>query len=425
MNLLQFGSRGPLVELLQLALTRAGYETGGVDGVFGAQTKAAVTAFQRAKGLAPDGVAGPLTHRALLPWYTGFLLHRVRAGDTFWKIARAHGTSVAAIARANPGAEAENLRIGADLVVPLDFPVVPRTVSFGSAALEYSLRGLAARYPFLTLFEYGKSVMGKPLYALRFGRGTTRVMYNAAHHANEWITSPLLLRFAETLAAAYSAGDGVYGYSAESLLSAVTLTLAPMVNPDGVDLAIGALTEGPYYEAAKRWAADYPAIPFPAGWKANLQGVDPNLQYPAGWDRAREIKFAQGYTSPGPRDYVGEAPLAAPESRALYELTRDTDPALTISYHTQGAAIYWKYLDIEPEGAEAIGRRFAQASGYVLADAPYESGFAGYKDWFVDAFRRPGYTVEAGRGENPLPISQLGEIYRENLGILTLGMALA
>ena len=87
--------------------------------------------------------------------------------------------------------------------------------------------------------------------------------------------------------------------------------------------------------------------------------------------------------------------------------------------------IYWKYLDIEPEGAEAIGRRFAAASGYALADTPYESGFAGFKDWFIEAFGRPGFTVEAGRGENPLPVGEFGEIWRENLGIMTRGMALA
>ena len=425
MKLLKTGSRGPLVELLQTALSRAGYDPGKIDGVFGARTREAVIAFQNAGGLAADGVVGPLTHQALLPYYTGFLLHRVRAGDTLWRIARAHGTTVRAIALANPGTDAQNLQIGADLVVPLAFPVVPTGVSFGTTALGYSLRGLAARYPFLTLSEYGKSVMGKPLYALRFGRGDTQLLYNAAHHANEWITCPLLLRFVETLCAAYAAGDGVYGYGAQALHDAVTLTVAPMVNPDGVDLVVGELTEGPHFEAAKRWAADYPDVPFPDGWKANLQGIDPNLQYPAGWDKAREIKFAQGYTLPGPRDYVGPAPLAAPESRALLELAQSLSPALTLSYHTQGETIYWKYLDVEPEGAEEIGRRFARASGYTLADAPYESGYAGFKDWFIETYDRPGYTVEAGKGENPLPVSQLGEIYRKNLGILTLGMALA
>ena len=36
-------------------------------------------------------------------------------------------------------------------------------------------------------------------------------------------------------------------------------------------------------------------------------------------------------------------------------------------------------------------------------------------------FNRPGYTIEAGRGTNPLPISQFDKIYADNLGILVYG----
>ena len=55
------GSRGPPVFELQLLLISKGFDAGRVDGVFGAKTKAAVVAFQRAKGLAADGVVGPKT----------------------------------------------------------------------------------------------------------------------------------------------------------------------------------------------------------------------------------------------------------------------------------------------------------------------------------------------------------------------------
>ena len=42
---------------------------------------------------------------------------------------------------------------------------------------------------------------------------------------------------------------------------------------------------------------------------------------------------------------------------------------------------------------------------------------AGYKDWFIQEFRKPGFTIELGLGVNPLPISQFDEIYSESLGI--------
>jgi g-D-glutamyl-meso-diaminopimelate peptidase len=195
--------------------------------------------------------------------------------------------------------------------------------------------------------------------------------------------------------------------------------MIPMVDPDGVDLVTGAIEPGELeYEAARRLSDNYPAIPFPDGWKANLLGTDLNLNYPAGWLQARETKFSQGFTRPGPRDYVGRAPLNQRETRALADYTEVIDPELVLAYHSQGQVIYWQFEDYEIPGAEELGQRFAEVSGYALADTPFESAFAGYKDWFIQQFRKPGYTIEVGMGENPLPLSQFDEIYRDNLGIL-------
>jgi g-D-glutamyl-meso-diaminopimelate peptidase len=254
---------------------------------------------------------------------------------------------------------------------------------------------------------------------MTIGSGERKVLFTAAHHANEWITAYVLLRFAEELAAAISSGGTLYGIPASTLAN-TEITLVPLVDPDGVDLVTGAIAPGSVeYELARILGDNYPDIPFPDGWKANLMGVDLNLQYPAGWLRAREIKFSQGFTRPGPRDYVGRAPLNQLESRALAELTEEIDPDLVLAYHTQGKVIYWQFDDIEVPGAEALANDFARTSGYGLEEVPMESAFAGYKDWFIQYFRRPGFTIEVGEGENPLPLSQFEEIYRDNLGILT------
>lgn len=109
---------------------------------------------------------------------------------------------------------------------------------------------------------------------------------------------------------------------------------------------------------------------------------------------------------------------------AIYNFTLSHDFRLVLSYHTQGQEIYWQFQDFTPPNSLAIGEQFADASGYTLSETPYNSSFAGYKDWFIQTYNRPGYTIEAGIGENPLPISQFDEIYQDNLGILVLGAIL-
>ncbi|MCD7860188.1 MAG: M14 family metallocarboxypeptidase [Firmicutes bacterium] len=299
--------------------------------------------------------------------------------------------------------------------MPIVQTELPTTAEICVAEIEK----LTEAYPFCRSEELAVTAFGRPIRTLVIGSGARKVLYSASHHANEWITTPLLLKFCEELAEAIASGGELGGVSGAAVNEAATIYMVPMVNPDGVDLVTGAIEPGSLqYEAAATLAERYPSIPFPEGWKANLLGVDLNLNYPAGWLQAREIKFEQGYTRPGPRDYVGRSPLSQAETRALAGYTEAVDPALVLAYHTQGREIYWQYADMEVPGAQALGEQFAALSGYRLAEVPYESSFAGYKDWFIRFFGRPGYTIEAGAGTNPLPLEQFTEIYRDNLPIL-------
>lgn len=388
--------------ILALALRRAGFST---LEEWSAQT----------------GLPQTAAEMALTPYLVGYELHRVQSGDTLTKIAGLYGTTVAAIETANPGIDPRRLTVGRVLVVPLGFSVVPEDVPMSWGLMRYVIRGLEARYPALSERVIGTTAYGRSLYRLQVGTGPRTVYYNAAHHANEWITTPTVLSCLEWLLAEMGRGSSVLGLPLDTLLRQVTLYLVPMVNPDGVDLVVGAANKRET-AAAEAIGQDYPQIPFPDGWKANLRGVDLNLNYPAQWDQAREIKGEQGYVSPAPRDYVGPEPLSERESRSMFDTTEELDPDLTIAWHTQGKEIYWKFLDLEPEGARELGEQMARASSYRLEEIPYASSFAGYKDWFIQDFDRPGYTIEAGEGENPLPLSQLPEMVRDNLPIFLLGL---
>ena len=284
---------------------------------------------------------------------------------------------------------------------------------------EKTILDLVEAYPFLRTEVLTKTAGGRNVRTLVIGNGKRKVIYSGSHHANEWITTPVILKFVEEFAQALKSNSQIFGTDASALASKTTIYTVPMVNPDGVDLVTGAIRPGQLpYEYARQIGDDFPAIPFPEGWKANLAGVDFNLQYPAGWLRAREIKFSQGYTKPAPRDYVGRSPLNQPESRALAHYTEYIDPDLILAYHAQGKEIYWTFLDYHVPGARELGERFAQISGYTLTEPPVVSSYAGYKDWFIKEFHRPGFTIEVGEGINPLPLCQFDEIYRDNVGIL-------
>ena len=298
--------------------------------------------------------------------------------------------------------------------------IVQTELPVTAARVEEYLNQLGRAYPFLEIEQLARSAYGRPIWAVTIGEGERRVLYSAAHHANEWLTATVLLKFIEDYAAALQNDGQIGGIQARALYQTASISLIPLVNPDGVDLVTGAATEDER-EQARELSEFYPNIPFPEGWKANLLGVDLNLQYPAGWLMAREIKFSQGYTRPGPRDFVGRAPLSQIESQALSDFTQRIDPALVIAWHSQGQVIYWQYGGIEVPGARELAERFAAVSGYRLEDTPYNSSFAGYKDWFIQTYRRPGFTIEVGSGENPLPLSQFAEIYTASLPILVAG----
>ena len=286
------------------------------------------------------------------------------------------------------------------------------------------LRQFKAQYPFVYHKTLSVTAHGRKIPALQLGCGCSKVLLTAGHHANEYITTMLVWRLLQRFCRAVCDNRLFAGFDARELYHNAMLYVVPMVNPDGVDLVTGAIRpDCAEYRQAEAIAARYPNVPFPQGWKANLDGVDLNLNYPARWETARQIKRALGVDGPAPRDYPGAQPLDQPETAALAAYTCCIRPDLVLAYHTQGGEIYHTCASVQLPQADALAQAFARASGYRVAEVPPESANAGFKDWFLQRFHRPGFTIEAGRGENPLPLTQLDALVRENEPILALALS--
>ncbi|PPK48883.1 M14 family metallopeptidase [Clostridium algidicarnis] len=420
MEVLKTGSKGSDVMKIQAVLKKIGYTTGSLDGIFGNDTKNAVIGFQQNNGLTADGIIGEETCKILNKFLLGYEDYILRPGDNIYDIARTHYTTMNKIVTANPKIDVNNLTIGESIVVPFGIDVVDTNIDYTYEIMERDMVGLKARYPFIERGILGKSVLEKNLYYIKLGNGPNEVFYNAAHHSLEWITSTLLMKFIEDFSKAYSEDGIINGYRIKDIFNKSTIYIVPMVNPDGVDLVIDGLKrDNPYYSRLIQWNKG--SSDFSKDWQANIRGVDLNHNYDASWALSKQAEVVYGIYGPGPTRYSGPYPESEPETKSLADFTRAHNFRLVIAYHTQGEVIYWKYLNIIPNDSRKIAEIFSKASGYILSETTGIVSYAGYKDWFIERFVRPGYTIEVGKGKNPLPISQFDKIYRDNIEVLLLG----
>ncbi len=262
---------------------------------------------------------------------------------------------------------------------------------------------LTAKYRFLCAAPIGHSVEGRRLWGLTLGAGRDRVLVAAAFHGQEWLTSLVCLRLCEELCRSLENNELLVGWDVRRAMSGRSIVLVPMVNPDGVERGL--------HDSEHRW-------------QANANGVDLNHNFNAGWYILQQEERKKGILGPCARQWGGPSPESEPETRALTALCERADFRHVVALHSQGEEIYWQYGKHTPPQAQLMAMTMAAASGYTVSSPTGLASHGGFKDWFIERYHRPGFTIELGKGVNPLPVLQFEEIYEKSREMLMISLFL-
>lgn len=288
-------------------------------------------------------------------------------------------------------------------------PVIPLDGDVDYARVEECLEVFLRRYDFIERIYVGRSIRGRDLCCVRLGRSDAPpILYVGTHHGMEHITSALLLRFINEYCESLHAGVRMYGVGMEYLFSERCIYVLPMLNPDGVELSLhGAEKESPLYERLLKMNGgdDF------THWQANERGVDLNHNYNAGFFEYKALEKENEIYGGGPTKYSGEYPESEPETAALCRLIRTVEPELILTLHSQGEEIYYTNGGQCPRASRRIGRIISELSGYTLSEPDGTAAYGGLTDWFIAEYGKPSFTIECGRGVNPLPKDNFFKIY--------------
>ena len=293
---------------------------------------------------------------------------------------------------------------------------IMKSVDYDYIEMQRMIDALCCRNSVLQRFSIGKSCAGRDITAIKINSDTEYVLFAAAFHGSEHITSNILLMFIEEFAAAYMQNRSLAGINVRKALGNRGVIFVPRVNPDGCEISIhGALGCGKEAGSIyKMCEGDF------AHWNANLRGVDINHNFDAGWAALHALERKSGILGPAPTRFGGLSPHSEPETVAMVNLCKEHNIHHAVALHSQGEVIYWSYNGYETKTSKRMAEIMAATSGYAL-DVPV--GLAqggGFKDWFLKEYLRPAFTVEVGSGKNPLPIHTAGQLYRELCEMLTI-----
>ena len=297
------------------------------------------------------------------------------------------------------------------------FEIVNTQLPYDYCRLCEDVKVLCENFPALAYTLPGRTRKGSGLYLLTLGRGEKKIFLNGGHHGMEWVTSLWLMAYTESILHHQEQKEAFFGVDISMLFQNLQIFMMPMVNPDGIELALhGAKEEEQDYAVLFAYNKNSPDF---SSWQANAGGIDLNHNYDAGFEKAKAMEQSHGITGPGRTRYGGEFAFCEPETQVIKELLEKHTFALCIAYHSQGEVIYYDYLGRVPQGSRELVKIYSAFSGYQPDYVEGIASYGGFKDYVIHKYNTPALTIELGSGTNPLPLSQFASIFLKNARGLT------
>ena len=263
----------------------------------------------------------------------------------------------------------------------------------------------------LSYESIGTTVEGRDIYVYRLGSTDAphHVLIHAGIHGKEYMNTALLLNLTEYYVLN---GNRLFrGKKLSSYLKDVCFHIIPSANPDG---AVISRTRTLSADRIQSILLDngVPRSKVPVYlryWKSNAAGVDLNRNFDAGWDIIDDNRGHPSYSH-----YKGPTVASEPETKALIDYTFSYPFNATISYHSFGSEIYWKYGNdrtLQKKCYQLYSAVYS-VTGYpeVETDNPAQGG---YKDWAI-LQGIPSLTIETGINPAPLPDYEYKDIFKRN-----------
>lgn len=273
------------------------------------------------------------------------------------------------------------------------------------------LNKLCEKYSAVSVTTLGTSLLGKRIPLVKLGDEASRgaVLYVATHHASEHICTEVLIRFIEEYCSMLGTNAKPYGVSLSNLQKSSIIYIVPMLNPDGVEINLkGAAAAGPLESRVSKMngSSDF------THWQSNARGVDLNHNYNAGFEEYKELEETEGIRGGAPTRYSGEFPESEPEVGYLCNFIRfNSNIKAALTLHTQGEEIYYSSGGKTPPRGEILATLLSKMTGYTLSKAEGLASYGGMTDWMIQKINKPSFTLECGKGINPLPDECAFEIY--------------